>query len=333
MRIKTLIATLDETYAALISSNISEHHADVIDVSVCSTLECMQEMLSKKRYDVALLDTTLFEAADLKAIQLPILLVSDSEPATEAASDFWKIQKYQRISSIVANVLERYAKESVCNHDVDSRCTSITAVWSAAGGVGKTTVALAYAASKIAEGKEAFYLNFEDFSCISGYFDDSGKSISAVFEMLDNNSGNVKMLIRGISSVNDGITYLCSPDNYDDICILSPENITELIKSCAALSDELIINLSCVCDIRTRKVFEIADKILLVTESTVSAGAKLFQFVSQNGVFENIREKVTLVANKGAVINNPPTDTMISLPLIQSENETEVYKTLSKRNF
>ncbi|MDR2571956.1 MAG: hypothetical protein LBD23_16890 [Oscillospiraceae bacterium] len=330
MKIKMLIATLDEIYAMLISDNISEYHADIIDVSVCSTLECMQKMLSKRRYDVALMDATLIEAADLKAIQLPILLISNSEPAVDISSDFWKIHKHQRISSIVANVLERYAKESVCYHNTDSRHTSITAVWSPTGGVGKTTVALAYAASKAAEDKEVFYLNFENFSGMSAYFDDSGKSISAVFEMLDNNSGNIKMLIRGICSVENGITYLCSPDNYDDICILSPENILDLINSCAGLSDELIIDLSCTCDARTKKVFEIAEKILIVTESSVSADVKLSQFVSQNDVFDSIKEKVTLVANKGAVINNPPIDSVIFLPLVQSENVKDVYRTVSK---
>ena len=149
--------------------------------------------------------------------------------------------------------------------------------------------------------------------------------------MLDGHDGNVKMLIQGISRRYKGITFLTEPDNFDDICILSSENVSELITACAELADELIIDLSCACDARTRKVFETADRVLLVTESTVSAGVKLTQFISQNNVFESIKEKVTLVANKGAVINEPFVNSIISLPFVKSDDAVNVCKVLSEQ--
>jgi len=344
MRVKLLIATVDTVYAGLLSDNISEQHSDIIDVSVCSASECLREMIKRQKYDVALIDTTLVKGIDISPIHLPLLLWSEDDIADDTAVGPVKINKHQRISSIVAEVLERLAGVSGNRHDSDTKHANITAVWSPSGGAGKTSVALAYAMSKLpadnsscngvhrnssSRRKEVFYLNLEDFSGTSGFFCKSGKSISSVFEMLDSHDGNVKMLVQGICCRDKGITYLCGPDNYDDMNILSSENIRELVLSCAKLADELVIDLSCACDTRTAKVFEEADRLLIVTEQSVFAEAKLVQFVSQNDVFERVREKIMLVANKGAIINDPPVDPVISLPLVQSNDDATVIAALS----
>jgi len=332
MRVKMLIATADAEYARLISDYISEHYAGIVEVSVCGTAELLRGALSKRKYDVALLESQLTENADMNSIDLPLQLWSEDETAC-TEPEIGKISKYQRISSIVASILERYAGVSKQRHSPDSKTAGITAVWSPAGGVGKTTVALAYALSNVNDGKEVFYLNLEAFSSAPGYFADNSKSISAVFEMLDNTGGNVKMFVQGICSRENGITYLCSPDNYDDICILSNDNIKELIAACSQLADELVIDLSCSCDSRTRQVLDTADKVLLVTEQTIPADAKLTQFVSQNNVFEDIKEKITLVANKGAEIHKPFAESTIYLPYVHSTNAVDVYRALSGNSF
>ena len=329
MRIKLLIATGDVTYAGLISEYISQHHSDTMEISVCNTSQCLGEILAARKYDVALMDATLIKGADTEAIHLPMLLWTEHE-TVDVSDEFKKVQKYRRISSIVADVLEQYAKVSGNRCPSGSGTANITAIWSPTGGAGKTTVALAYAASCALEGKEVFYLNLESFSSIPVYFSERGKSISTVFEMLDSGEGNVKMLLQGIRCIESGITYLCSPDNFDDICILSAENIIELVTSCAEITDELVIDLSCACDVRTRQVFELANNVLLVTEPTTSAQVKLSQFASQNNVFESIEEKTTLIANKGAVIDEPITNSLISLPFVQSNDSTGIFKALSE---
>jgi len=351
MRVKMLIASCDVTYTGLISEYISNNYPDILEISVCNDLQGLRETLSLRRYDVALMDAGLMKNAEPGSVKLPLMLWSDteseagfeprfetgsqlgSEPCFEAGLDeiaeqLPGVNKYQRISSIVADVLERYAKISGKRCDTDSKTANITAVWSPAGGVGKTTVALAYAASGVAEGKDVFYLSLESFSSVPAFFRERGKSISAVFDLLDDCEGNVKMLLQGIRCRESGVTYLCEPDNFDDICILSEENIIELVTSCARITDELIIDLSSTCDKNTRQVFELADKVFLVTEPSLPAQAKLSQFTSQNNVFEGIREKTTLVANKGALVNEFDIETVISLPYIQTTDASEVYKTL-----
>jgi len=330
VKVKLFIATVDVLYAKLISDNISEHHAGKIEVSTCSTPEGLNDAISKQKNDVALIDAVLIEYADISRVKLPLLLWSETDTDKALPDGPEKINKHQRISSIVASILEQFAKVSGNSYSADSKQARITAVWSPAGGVGKTSVSLAYALSCAAEDKEVFYLSLENFLSTSCYLSGNGKSISTAFEMLEKHDGNLKMLIQGISCKDKGITFLCAPENYDDMCILSCENVRELVTTCAELSDELVIDLSSACDPRVREVFELTDNVLLVTDPSPVTCTKLTQFITQNNVFENIKEKVTLVANKGAIIHEAVTNSMISLPLIQSNDTNEVCRALSK---
>ena len=329
MKIKLLVATDDNGYADHLSGFLAEYHADTIEVSVCRSAERLRELLKARKFDAALLEASLIEGVELSAINLPLLLWTGEEKCVDAPEELRKLHKYQRITSIITCVFEQFAKVSKVGCGSDPGKAAVTAVWSPGGGVGKTSVALAFAAKKAAEGKQAMYLNLEVFSSVPAFFNEKGKSISTVFEMLENREGDVKTLIRGIRRQDGGIAYFCRPDNFDDMNILSADNVSALATACAGVTDELIVDMSCVCDERTRRIFEIADKIFIVTDPSLTTQTKLFQFFSQHNVFSGIKGKAVLVANKGAVISEPPTDEIIRLPYVQSANASAVYKTLS----
>lgn len=333
MRIKLLIAATDSDYAGHLSGFISAQHADAAEVSVCSSTERLHALLASQRFDVALLDAKMIEGADLRYVHMPLLLWADEENTEEPASGFKTVRKYQRISSIVADVLERYAKVSSGSHSSDAKKARVTAVWSPAGGVGKTTVALAFALNKAASGKQAMYLNLEHFSSVPAYFAESGKSISSVFEMLEAEAGNLEMLIRGIACRKGGLTYFCRPGNFDDMNILNPGSVALLVDACAGMADDLVIDMSCICDERTRQVLELADDVFLVADASGTTQTKLSQFMSQNNVFERIRAKTTLIENKGASGSTVLVDSVVYMPVVQSTDAAVVYKALSSDSF
>ena len=332
MRLQLLIATEDFDYAEHLSAVLAENYTDAINVCVCGSAEHLREQLTTRKIDVALLEPSIIGHADLQPINLPLLLWSESESIQDVPAEVNKVQKYQRISSMVSNILELYARKVTNAHGSFSKKARVTAVWSPMGGVGKTTTALAYCAGRIAEGKKALYLDLEQFSSVRAYFAEAGRSISAVFELLETGEGNIDLLVRSIrqQDCSSAIAYFCRPENFDDMNIMTSENIAALIDACSETTDELVIDMSCACDERARKVFELADKILLVTDSTRTAQIKFSQFVTQHNIFQQFRDKAALVANKGATVSEALTDMVIYLPYVQSADVSAIYQTLSR---
>ena len=330
MKIKLLIAAGDRDYAEYLSNHLSEKYADTFEVSVFSAMEHFTESVEINKYDAILMEPEFASLIDFGSAPLSLVLWDDSYGAADNIEDYYKIPKYQRISSIVRNVLENYAYFNVSDSDFETGKIRVTAVWSPQGGVGKTTVSLAYAANATLSGKKTVYLDLENFSSTSVYFSENGKSISRVFEKLDS---DLRMLIKCIRQKDEdsGIHYFCGPDNYNEINALTPESIETLVKACARGADELVIDLSSQCDEWVQRVFDLAHNLLLVCDSSIAAGMKLEQFMNQHDVAERIRMKSVLVNNKDAKIKQRWIDKTIMLPLVQSKDPIFVYKTLADR--
>jgi len=332
MRIKLLIATADVDYANHMSNILAEKYADDFEVSVCTSSERFRDLLTANRYDAALLEAAFIESANLSAIRLPVLLADSLVAVSGAAESLRRVNKYQRISSIAGKVMEYFAEISGGIGGFGGKRARITVVWSPAGGTGKTTVALSYAASRVSAGRQAVYLNLESFSSVSVYFRESGPSITRLFEKLESNAAMFQKGIRQLDT-GSGIAYFCGPENYDDVNILSSEDIEKLVSACADDADDLIIDLSDHCDQRNQKILCMADAALLVCDPSPASQVKLGQFINQHSTFGQIRANAVLVNNKGARFAEPNLPKSIQLPLVPAADPVSVFKTLSSARF
>ena len=332
MRIKLLIATADVDYAEHVSNTLSERHGEDFEVSVCTSASRLRDLLAANRFDAALLESGFFDAALLGAVPLPLLLIDETGAIATDEGSLRKIAKYQRVSSLAGKVMEYYAEVSVGIGGLGGRRARITAVWSPAGGTGKTTVALAYAANRVSAGRQAVYLCLENFTSTPVYFKESGASISKLFEKLES---NVQMFQKGIKQqdAGSGIGYFCSPENYDDVNVLTAEDLERLILACAEDADDLIVDLSGQCDRRTQRILCLADTVLLVCDPSAAAQAKMLQFIRQHSTFGQIRGNAVLVNNKGAQFADPSLGLSIPLPFVNAADPGSVFKTLSGGRF
>jgi len=330
VKIKLLIATADSDYAEHLSGVLSEKHSGTFEVAACTSINRLGNLLSGGKFDILLADPDFMPLAASSPAAL-LLILSDGQKTAEESSDMIKIYKYQRISSIAGNILEHYSEISGPKSENPARAR-ICAVWSPAGGAGKTTVALAYCAHLVSKGKKATYLSLENFASTSAYFQGSGKSISKIFEKFES---NIRMFIAAVrqTDANSGISYFGEPENYEDMNILSPGDIEKLITACAAETEELVVDLSSVCDERIKKVFELAQTVLLVCEPSETSRAKIRQFTNQHDVFGKIQSKIVTVNNKGAAAPGIDTDRSVQLPFVQAADPAAVFKILSNENF
>lgn len=336
MKVRTLIATNDKEYVTRLSDCISDRHSGAVDAYICTDPALLKKALSEKSYDIGLFGHEMLSAGDIARIPLPMILWTD-EHHSNIKTGYVPISKHQRISSLVSDMLQRYAKISKRTHNIVSRRTNVTAVWSPAGGVGKTTVALSYANHLASKQKSVFYLNLEPFSSVPAFFGNNEKSISLVFELLDAQEGDVGLFVEGIASCDDGIKYLAAPENFDDINILTPENLSELVSACSASADELVVDLSSVMDEKTKQIFRESDRIILVVEPSFLSDVKFSQFWSQCDMLDEIKEKIVLLVNKGCVDGLPAkiadniksSHEPIFFPLVEAQSESSIYKILS----
>jgi len=334
MKLKLLVASNDRDYLEHLSSYFSNRYASSFEVTAISGQEHFEEVLKTSRFDVALLDFAFATSAELSAVRLPLVLAEDNATPPDVTG-FTFIRKYQRISSMVGDILEAFAGVIPGVSGFDTARGQVTAVWSPAGGVGKTSVALACAAHKVFMGKQVVYLNLENFSSTYVYFNVEGKSISKAFEKLDIKSSNPQLLLKGIRQQDSGsgIFYFCGPDNYDDINILTQEDIETLVNACAMEADELVIDLSSLYNANIQKVFDLANRVLLVVDPSTTSQTKLHQFINQHNAFVQIQSKAVLVNNRGAKVKETSIEKTISLPLISTSDPVSVFKGLSSGDF
>ena len=328
MKIQLMIATADSSYADHLSTVLMQKYADTFSVGICSSAAGF----GGAHCDVLLAETAIAGEIDLSGARLALLLCDDTTEIPENLHALQRVSKYQRISNIASDILVKYAAVASGADDLGGGKASVVAVWSPAGGVGKTSVALAYAARRAIDGGNVAYLDLELFSSTGVYFPEEGKSLSAVFEHIDDNA---EMQLRGIrqQDLETGICYFCKPSNYDDMNILSPSDTATLVSAAARGTDCLVIDLPCVCDARARRVFELCDRLLLVTDSSKTAQTKLNIFMTQNDVFQSVESKTTLVANRGFRPGSELPGACVQLPNVQSGDPVADYKSLSASHF
>jgi cellulose biosynthesis protein BcsQ len=298
---------------------------------VCTSLELLGALLINKQFDSALIGTEFLKNVNLEKIRLPLILWDGIASLENHQAHL--IKKYQRISSIVSDILELYSQITPGASPVVAGRGRITVVFSPVGGSGKTTVSLAYAARMSLSGKTALYLNLEPFCSTPAFFGNEGKSISKVFESLY--SGNLEMLVQSFMQKNNetGIFYFRAPENYDDINELTEENITKLVLALTAKVDEVVIDIGSICNQQSKTLFDMADRVLLVADNSWSSQAKLQQFTEQYNIFEKVKDKTTVIANKSAKVGSQRAAAVIELPAVQSNDGKIIFETLSAREF
>lgn len=332
MIIKLLLGIGDSDYLNYLSRVLSDHYTDTFEVTACSSGARLEEIVRRKSFDVALLDAEAAEIVGSSAARLTFLLWDHLSEIDDTMEALRQVKKYQRISALTARILEEYAQVHTSGREPTGDRGRITVVWSPVGGAGKTTVSLAYATWLVSQGKKAVYLDLEPFSSTNGIFSKSGKSLSTIFEKMDS---DISLLIQSIiqTDASSGINYFSQPNNYDDVRILSAEDVTSIVWSCAENADEVVIDLGSVYDEKTQALFQISDSLLLISDGSQIGNAKLEQFRTQHNEYEQLSQKIVRIANKGARAGSSEDGKIILLPYVQSNDPVVVFKNLSAGYF
>lgn len=327
MKIRMILATTDKEYANRFAGGLTKF-IDQIDLSLCTNMEKLSGMVQHEQFDICLAEEEALKHFDSEQVKLTVLLWDSHAESTGEGRSLPKVRKYQRISSTASQVIRLFAEIAEDKGGIGNSA-EITVVWSPSGGCGKTMVAAAYAARAAKNGKNVTYLNLEHFASTKSLFPQEAISLSAAFEQMASNMA-LQLLSMRATDPATGIGYFGAPDNYDDINVFTEEYCLKIVDGAAEHSDEVVVDLSSVCDSRTRALFERATRILLVTDQSKFAEVKLNQFISQSNVFIKYKSKMTLIANKGAVVDPVEGLTPLRLPYFDSHSTAVIYNKLSE---
>lgn len=300
MILKIAIADSNNEYVQKMMSALEEY--DSLKLSVYTDKSALEQALSSKQFDVLLFDSSVYDGQiEVKKNTLAVMLLDEEVGVPEACRSFKKIRKYQRISRIYQQILELYAEisDDMSNVAGQKNVTKI-AFYSPAGGVGKTTLALAAATKLAMQGYRCFYLNLEDIASEDCYLPQTApRGISEVAAFLGENINFTMKIQSLLQTKKDNLYYLKHFDSPNDIYEMNADELVELIEQLekTGLFDVLILDMGVAVDGKTIAIFEAVEKVVLVERADAMAARKLTCFLEQAHIINEYHDKMRRVLN------------------------------------
>lgn len=309
-KIRILIADRDKDYNKSLADYLMYHFPQSIEVDSCSDEALLNEYIKGQeiKIDILLLNENFKPVCE--KIPEEIMVITLIEEKKIFSENRKSICKYQCGDEIINQVLSLCAGKSLCGSLVyrDSKRSRVVAVYSSAGGVGKTTLAIGLSIQTAWEGKNIFYLNLENIPSTELYLGgEQESSLSNVLYYLKHNKkDNIFTKIEAAKCIDPvyRISYFKRPDSLQDIKENLAEELGLLIEQLASGGqyERVFIDMSSCFDGNTISVLEICDDILLVYTPDAISKVKtgmLFEELTKLEKSKNISllDKVSLVLN------------------------------------
>lgn len=300
MILKIAIADTNEEYVNRILSVLEEY--EDLNLSVFTDRNALEQALMSQKFDVLLFDAGVYDGhADGGNRFLPILLLDETQSIATQFQKTKKIRKYQRISKIYQQILEVYAE--ICSDTgvvAGQKKTSVIAVYSPVGGVGKTTTALCAATKYAAQGLQCFYLGLEDIGSEECYLPRTDvRGTSEIAACLGENMNFTMKIQSLLQTGQNNLFYMNHFDSPNDVYELSPEDLKEFIEvfQKSGLFDVIVVDMSSSMDAKVQAVFELADRIVIVEKTDRIATAKMSGFLNQMHIISAYGKKMVRLLN------------------------------------
>ncbi len=295
MSMNLIIADTNQEYMERLKDYIVNKYQEQYTIELINDKYRLKERIKLGKCQVVLLTPSLYDPEmNIKNVELPIILV-DEETALPYPDKFKRaINKYTRITSLIKYVQEEY-------EEMERNKPLVYAVYSPAGGVGKTTIALSAAIAYAIAGKKVLYFNLEDLDSTPMFFERA--EVPHMNDLLGLAKDSYEqMLARRIGQdKRTGVMYFTRQVQTLDPYTISAEEITHIVESVieSGIANVVIMDLSTELNFLNKQVFEIADYMLMVVNQNTHATYKTNCFMRQMEMIEPLKSKLRLVINQG----------------------------------
>lgn len=265
-----ILADTDEDYLAPLEIKFLEELNDKIELEIITEQSYFNEHFSKpQNAEILVVSEDLYsnELQKQNISNIFVLTESVDEGGTEAL-DIKKIFKYTNTKEIY-NQVTATSSGTINAEASKTRETIVALFYSAAGGVGKTTLSMAVSKCLAKNYKKVLYINAERLNSFHFLIDNKASIPNSVYGELSKIDSTLFARIKHIIR-NEQFDYL--PPFTSSLSALNIDYsiYEEIIKSAKATKnyDVIVVDLECAFDSKIASLISIANKVFVMTEQT-----------------------------------------------------------------
>ena len=294
-----VLADLNREYLQSLEIKLLETYKDRIDLEVIDDSQYLEAFLSRtKRIDILIIAEDLYRRFSLQGdIGIVYKLSEENSPAPPDGTAVKTLFKYLNIQKIFGEI-EYGARQFVTAAKGQAEKTKIIVVYSALGGIGKTTIALGLCASLVNNHKKVLYVDAENLQDFSFYLSEKEALHSRASSVLS--SGND--LFNGLRPYirNEGFDYLPALRMAASSMDVPLESFRQYVIECKkhVEYDYIVIDTDSVFSEEKDELLQMADRVVLIVQegnySKYKTDLLINNFASMDG------KKYLAVCNKAS---------------------------------
>ncbi len=329
MLINLIIADTNHEYMKRLSEYIEDKYKGAYEIELIDGKDKLYKRVEKTRCGILLMTSNVYDPdINFRNVDLAVLLMDEESQESDKEKFKRKINKYTRITKLMEYLEYEY-------EEMEKNRPLIYTVYSPAGGVGKTTIALSTALAYAKIGRQVLYINLEDIDSTPMYFDEQNQSLDEQLTEVLQTSPRTLLLNRVVKDKFTGIRYLRRDEDILDTSSLRADEIVHTIQS--AMDSELvnivIVDTNSNINLLNKTLFEESNYILMVVNEKKESTYKLNSLIASRYIDTDLQEKVRLVTNFGARYNiNNRIQNVGSINKIENNNALDLCRYIAKSN-
>ncbi len=302
--IKLLIFDADKEYANNLSDFLVHNFSQYFNVCQCSSKSEIGLVIETFSPDIMIVSDDLYEYAS-SIFNKKIAVLSNGMHQNVGCASIYKYKNANNIAGDLMGLVDF----NVCVDLDNNSDTSVIMFYSAAGGSGKTTLALLLAQAFANQAKKVFYLNLEGYQSTTLFLKgQSNSNFAQVLYYLKNGDINLASRVRALRSIDEGtnIYYFEPSKNIMDTSELDANDTKLLIKAIKDSDqyDFIIIDSSSTINTSCVTLLKQSNKVVLISTGTniclhkTEAFLTFIDKIDNSESHEQTRNKIYLVCNK-----------------------------------
>lgn len=308
--IKVAIADENQVYSKGLSEYLQSEYGQAFDISCFTNIKSLTEHLSTdQQIDILLIDQKLYNES-LKTHKVKTILLLTENVMENEVDGFLALYKYQLGDKISKNILQYYdsSVNERFNVHIQPQNSKLIAVYSPAGGTGKSTIAYNISLQYALQGKKAILISMESYASLP-IFKAESKScgLSYLTYLIKNKTNNLQVKLDAIKELdsNTNIYYIPRDSHSLELKDADKDDIALLLEFFRVQSgyDAVILDMDSAISEKLLNVFKHCDVLLNVTGNDFNSKEKYKSFTEQLRIFGDLlgvdlAKKIITVNNK-----------------------------------